>query len=46
MLKAPGKLERQHIDEAIYEATRYLAEIVSGDWVRVMNHLHAFKAGN
>ncbi len=46
VLKAPGKLERQRIDDAIYEATRYLPEIVSGDWERAMNHLHAFKAGN
>ena len=44
VLKAPGKAERAAIDSAIDEATRYLPEIVSGDWAAAMNHLHAFKA--
>ncbi len=44
VLKAPGKTERAAIDQAIDEATRWLPEIVSGNWAAAMNHLHAFKA--
>jgi len=46
VLKAPGKRERQRIEDAIYEASRWLPQIVSGDWAQAMNHLHAFKAGS
>lgn len=44
VLKAPGKAERTAIDSAIYEATRWLPEIISGEWEAAMNHLHAFRA--
>lgn len=44
VLKAPGKAERAVIDDAIYEATRYLSDIVRGDWATAMNHLHSYKA--
>ena len=41
VLKAPAKAEHVLIESAMDEAIRYLPEIVRGDWVVAMNHLHS-----
>ena len=40
VLKNPSKDDRQRIDDAIYEATRVLPEILAGDFAKAMNQLH------
>jgi peptidyl-tRNA hydrolase, PTH1 family len=40
VLKAPSKLERTEIDEAIYQSSRVLPEVLAGDWAKAMNQLH------
>ncbi len=40
VLKAPSKLDRQAIDDAIYDATRVMADVVKGDFAKAMNQLH------
>ncbi|MBE0493628.1 MAG: aminoacyl-tRNA hydrolase [Thiomicrospira sp.] len=40
VLKSPSKIERQKIDDAIYDATRVLADILAGDFAKAMNQLH------
>ncbi|WFE67976.1 aminoacyl-tRNA hydrolase [Thiomicrospira sp. R3] len=40
VLKAPSKTERELIDEAIYQASRVLPEILAADWAKAMNQLH------
>jgi len=41
VLKSPSKIEREKIDDAIYEATRVLPDILSGDFAKAMNQLHS-----
>ncbi|UQB42769.1 aminoacyl-tRNA hydrolase [Thiomicrospira microaerophila] len=40
VLKAPAKIERESIDEAIYQSARVLSEVLNGDWAKAMNQLH------
>lgn len=40
VLKAPSKVEREAIDDAIYQATRVLPEVLAADWAKAMNQLH------
>lgn len=40
VLKAPSKTDRQLIDDAIYDATRVLPELVKGDLQGAMQTLH------
>lgn len=41
VLKSPSKIEREKIDDAIYDATRVLPDILSGDFAKAMNQLHS-----
>ncbi|MDX1347174.1 MAG: aminoacyl-tRNA hydrolase [Thiomicrorhabdus chilensis] len=40
VLKAPSKTDRIKIDDASYEATRVLADLVKGDFQNAMQQLH------
>ncbi|HEY9016740.1 aminoacyl-tRNA hydrolase [Thiomicrospira sp.] len=40
VLKSPSKIEREKIDDAIYDATRVLSDILAGDFAKAMNQLH------
>lgn len=40
VLKSCGKTERQQIDDSSYEVTRYLPEIIQGQFDKAMNELH------
>lgn len=40
VLKAPSKTDFKEIDDAIYEATRVLPEMLSGNSEKAMNQLH------
>lgn len=40
VLKSPSKIEREKIDDAIYDATHVLPEILAGDLAKAMNQLH------
>lgn len=40
VLSSCGKIERAQIEEACYEATRYLPELIQGQFDKVMNELH------
>lgn len=44
VLGAPGKSERQAIDEAIDASLETLPLALAGDWARAMNQLHSFSA--
>lgn len=41
VLKAPSKTEFQQIEDASYEATRVLPDVLSGDMAKAMNQLHS-----
>jgi PTH1 family peptidyl-tRNA hydrolase len=43
VLSAPSKMQRQAIDDAIYEASRYVPEMVDGQFEKVMQALHTAK---
>ncbi len=40
VLKAPSKIDFKAIDDAVYEATRVLADVLNGDLERAMHQLH------
>ncbi|RUM91602.1 MAG: aminoacyl-tRNA hydrolase [Thiomicrospira sp.] len=40
VLKAPSKTDRALIDDAIYDATRVLSDLLNDDMARAMNELH------
>ncbi|WP_373019531.1 aminoacyl-tRNA hydrolase [Thiomicrorhabdus sp.] len=40
VLKAPSKIDRQKIDDEIYQATRVLPELIRGDIQKAMHQLH------
>lgn len=40
VLKSCSKADRQLIDDAIYDATRYLPEMIAGQFEKAMNDLH------
>ena len=40
VLKAPSKQDRQAIEDAIYDASKVLPELVSGDLQKAMHQLH------
>lgn len=40
VLKSPSKIEREKIDDAIYDATRVLSDVLAGDFAKAMNQLH------
>ncbi|MBD3611316.1 MAG: aminoacyl-tRNA hydrolase [Hydrogenovibrio crunogenus] len=40
VLKAPSKTDRALIDDAIYDATRVLPDLLNDDMARAMNELH------
>jgi PTH1 family peptidyl-tRNA hydrolase len=40
VLKAPSKIDFKAIDDAAYEATRVLADVLNGDLERAMHQLH------
>lgn len=40
VLKAPSKTDRALIDDAIYDATRVLPDLLNDDMARAMNQLH------
>ncbi|QBZ82359.1 Peptidyl-tRNA hydrolase [Hydrogenovibrio crunogenus] len=40
VLKAPSKTDRTLIDDAIYDATRVLPDLLNDDMARAMNELH------
>lgn len=40
VLKSPSKIEREKIDDAIYDASRVLPDILAGDFAKAMNQLH------
>lgn len=40
VLKSMGKQDHQLVDDACYQATRYLPEIIQGQFEKAMNHLH------
>lgn len=40
VLKAPSKIDRQKIDDEIYQATRVLPELIGGDIQKAMHQLH------
>lgn len=43
VLSAPSKTQRQAIDDAIYDASRYVSELVEGQFEKVMQALHTAK---
>ncbi|WP_178863590.1 aminoacyl-tRNA hydrolase [Thiomicrorhabdus cannonii] len=40
VLKAPSKIDRQKLDDAIYEASRVVPELLQGDFAKAMQQLH------
>lgn len=43
VLKRPSQAERQCIDDSIYNASKLLTELASGDWNKAMKELHTAK---
>lgn len=41
VLKAPSKPDLSSIEDALYETTRVLPDILQGDWAKAMNQLHS-----
>jgi PTH1 family peptidyl-tRNA hydrolase len=41
VLKSPSKIERDQIDDAIYESTRVLDAVLTADMAKAMNQLHS-----
>jgi len=44
VLKKASNVDHQKILDCVDESTRYMQEMVHGDWAKAMNQLHAFKA--
>jgi PTH1 family peptidyl-tRNA hydrolase len=40
VLKAPSKIDRQKLDDAIYEASRIVPDLLQGDFAKAMQQLH------
>jgi PTH1 family peptidyl-tRNA hydrolase len=40
VLKAPSKIDRQKLDDAIYDASRVVPDLLQGDFAKAMQKLH------